>query len=67
MKDQSGPFSGFYLPQMMAYLRSDRVLRSKEFQELDDAVRKRYEAETKPNYELISVCDNSANHLYYFG
>lgn len=58
MKDQTGPLAGYYLPQMMAYLRSDRVLGSKEFQELDEGTQKRYEAETKPNYELISVCDN---------
>ena len=57
IKNQTGPLSDYYLPQMIAYLRSDRVLRSEEFQKLDDAVRNRYEAKTKPNYELLSVSD----------
>ena len=57
IKDQTGPLSNCYLPQMIAYLRSNRVLRSEEFQKLDDAVRNGYEAKTKPNYELISVSD----------
>ena len=64
MKDHTGPLSGYYLPQMMAYLRSDRVLRSEEFQELDAAVRKLYEAGTKPNYELISVSRNRTGHHF---
>ena len=59
LKYQTGPFSDNYLPQIMAYLRSDRVLQSREFQALDPVIQKEYEDKTKPNYELISVSPNT--------
>lgn len=55
MKDQTGPLSDFYLPQMISYLKSDRVLRSKEFIDLDKAVQEALLADTVPNYEIYSV------------
>ena len=64
MKDQTGPLSDYYLPQMMAYLKCDRVLRSKEFQDLEETIRKRYEADTNPNYELISVSRNRTGYHF---
>ena len=55
MEDKTGPLSDNNLPQMIGYLKCDRILDSKEFQELDSGTRKYFEAETTPNYELISV------------
>lgn len=66
VKDKTGPLSDYYLPQMISYLKSDRILSSREFQELDSAVQKELQAETTPHYELISVslsptCHNAIN------
>ena len=55
MKDKTGSLGGYYLPQIIAYLKSRRALASKEFQELDEAVQKDFQDETRPNFELISV------------
>ena len=55
IKDKTGPLTDYYLPQMMSYLKSDRILCSKEFLELDSAVQNYLQAETTPHYELISV------------
>ena len=55
VKDQRGPLSNCYLPQMIGYLKSERVKNSREFKQLDSAVQQHFQAETKPNYELISV------------
>ena len=55
VKDKSGPLSDFYLPQMISYLKSDRIASSKEFEELDSLVQSHLQAETTPNFELISV------------
>ena len=55
MTDKTGPLSDNNLPQMIGYLKCDRILDSKEFQELDSGTRKYFEAETTPIYELISV------------
>ena len=55
IKDKTGPLSDYYLPQMISYLKSDRISSSKEFEELDNLVQKHLQAETTPNYELISV------------
>lgn len=55
VKDRTGPLSDYYLPQMISYLKSDRISSSKEFEELDNLVQKHFQAETTPNYELISV------------
>ena len=54
-KDKTGPLSNYYLPQVISYLKSDRVKNSREFQELDSAVQEHFKADTKPNYEMISV------------
>ena len=54
-KDKTGPLSDFYLPQAISYLKSDRVKSSREFKELDSAVQEHFQADTKPNYEMISV------------
>ncbi|KAL9595708.1 MAG: hypothetical protein Q9219_006274 [cf. Caloplaca sp. 3 TL-2023] len=51
---KSGPLSDYYLPQMIAYLKSDKILSSKEFGELDDHTRDTLQAETKPFYEIVS-------------
>ena len=55
IEEDTGPFSNNCLSQMIAYLRSDRVLHSEQFSKLDAAVRDRYRDKTKPNYELLSV------------
>ena len=55
MENKTGPLSDNNLPQMIGYLKCDRILDSKEFQELDSGTRKYFEAETTPIYELISV------------
>ena len=54
-EDKTGPLSNFYLPQAISYLKSDRVKSSREFKELDSAVQEHFQADTKPNYEMISV------------
>lgn len=54
-KDKTGPLSDFYLPQAISYLKSDRVKNSREFKELDSAVQEHFQADTKPNFEMISV------------
>ena len=54
-KDKTGPLSDYYLPQVISYLKSDRVKNSREFKELDGAVQEHFRADTKPNYEMISV------------
>ena len=54
-KDKTGPLSDFYLPQAISYLKSDRVRNSREFEELDSAIQEHLQADTKPNYEMISV------------
>ena len=55
MKDKSGPLGGYYLPQMMAYLKGENVLSSKEFLELDTTLQGLLKDESKPHFELISV------------
>ncbi|KAL8881004.1 MAG: hypothetical protein Q9198_001702 [Flavoplaca austrocitrina] len=53
-KNKSGPLSDYYLPQMIAYLKSDKIASSKEFEDLDDQTRQFMHAETKPFYEIVS-------------
>ena len=55
VKDRTGPLSNYYLPQMISYLKSDRVRNSREFKELAGAVQDHFQAETKPNFEMISA------------
>ena len=54
-KDKTGPLSDYHLPQVISYLKSDRVKNSREFKELNCAVQEHFRADTKPNYEMISV------------
>ena len=54
-KNKSGPLSDYYLPQMIAYLKSDKIASSQEFEDLDDQTRDFMHAETKPFYEIVSV------------
>ena len=61
-KYKSGPLADYFLPQVIAYLKSDRLLHSKEFQELDEATRKFLLADTIPHYELISVSPPLHSH-----
>ena len=39
-KDKSGPLSYYFLPQMIAYLKSDSIVQSTEFRDLDHADQK---------------------------
>ncbi|KAL8875621.1 MAG: hypothetical protein Q9192_009019, partial [Flavoplaca navasiana] len=39
---------------MIAYLKSDKIASSQEFEDLDDQTRQFMRAETKPFYEIIS-------------
>lgn len=55
MIDETGPLSACYLPQMIAYFRSESIMNSKEFEHLDTKLRRALQEETKPNYEIISV------------
>ncbi|KAL8936667.1 MAG: hypothetical protein Q9211_004071 [Gyalolechia sp. 1 TL-2023] len=54
MKNKSGPLADYFLPQMIAYLKSESLVHSKEFQDLDEETQSMYLAETRPHYELIS-------------
>lgn len=56
IKDGSGPLAGYYLPQMIGYFKSDKVVQSEEFQGLDSKRQRALTAETKPHYEIVSVC-----------
>lgn len=53
--DQSGPLSIYYLPQLIGYFKSDAILNSKEFGELDTNTQNALRAKTKPSYEIFSV------------
>lgn len=55
MKNKSGPLTDYFLPQVIAYLKSEVLIHSKEFQDLDRATQKALQADTRPHYELISV------------
>ena len=56
MKDQSGPLSEFYLPQMIAYLKANKIYESEEFRHLNEGTQQQLLDQTVPNYELFSVC-----------
>lgn len=56
IKNKSGPLAEHYLPQMIGYFKCDKIVQSEEFQELDEELQKALFAETKPTYEIISVC-----------
>lgn len=57
IKDRSGPLTGYYLPQMIGYFKSDKVIQSEEFQRLDSKLQRSLIADTKPHYEIVSVCN----------
>ncbi|KAL8991998.1 MAG: hypothetical protein Q9169_007462 [Polycauliona sp. 2 TL-2023] len=52
--NKTGPLSDYYLPQMIAYLKSESILASKEFRDLDKETPQFLDAETKPHYEIVS-------------
>lgn len=54
-ENRSGPWSDYYMPQMIGYFQCARVLASKEFQELDPTAQKALRMKTKPSFEIISV------------
>lgn len=64
VKDKTGPLSDYYLPQMISYLKSDRISRSTEFKQLDNLVQEYLQAETSPHYELISVSTFISDSLH---
>ena len=55
MNDKDGPLAGFYLPQMIGYIQSEKILASEEFQQLNLSSKKALQAKTKPTYEIMSV------------
>ena len=65
IKDRSGPLAGYYLPQMIGYFKSDKILQSEEFQRLDGELQRALIAETKPNYEIVSVCNSYLGSLEF--
>ncbi len=66
MKDQTGPLSDFYLPQMISYLKSDAVPQSKEFNDLNKTIRAALLADTVPNYEIYSVSPRLSLRIWRF-
>ncbi|KAL9611724.1 MAG: hypothetical protein Q9167_003647 [Letrouitia subvulpina] len=54
IRDKTGPMAAEYLPFPIAYLKSDRILNSQEFGNLEQGVQKYFQAKTTPNYELIT-------------
>lgn len=55
IREKSGPLVNEYLPNSIAYLKSDRILNSREFEDLEQGVKNYFWAKTTPNYELITV------------
>ncbi|KAL8739877.1 MAG: hypothetical protein Q9190_007362, partial [Brigantiaea leucoxantha] len=53
-RDRQGPLLGMYLPQMIGFLKSDRIFDSEEYRNLDPQVQEYWQAETKPNFEMIT-------------
>jgi len=53
--DQNGPLSIYNLPQLISYFKSDNVLGSSEFEELDTQHQKALKAKAKPSYKIFSV------------
>ncbi|KAL8688303.1 MAG: hypothetical protein Q9218_005754 [Villophora microphyllina] len=54
-QDETGPFSDFFLPQMIGYMKSQPLVESEELRALDPEVKAALQAETAPHLELISV------------
>ena len=57
IKDGTGPLADFYLPQMISFFRSEKILGSDEFQQLGKETRDALRAKTKPSHEIITVGD----------
>ncbi|KAL8949570.1 MAG: hypothetical protein Q9222_004329 [Ikaeria aurantiellina] len=55
MQKEKGPLADYFLPQMIAYLKSDELVKSEEFLNLEEPTQMFHLAETRPHYELISV------------
>lgn len=55
MSSQSGPLSDYYLPQMVSFLKSDSILASQEFKDLDSKTQQFIRTESRPFYEIMSV------------
>ena len=53
--DKTGPLAEYLLPQIIAFVKSDRINKSKEFKDLDNATKKLLSMETEPAFEIISV------------
>ncbi|KAL8676377.1 MAG: hypothetical protein Q9186_007101, partial [Xanthomendoza sp. 1 TL-2023] len=53
-QDETGPFSEFFLPQMIGYIKSKSLVESQEFKSLDSEVQAALQAKTSPHLELIS-------------
>lgn len=57
MKDKTGPLYRYHVPQMIGYLRGEKILRSKEFRELEHTAQETFLMEGAPHYEILSVRD----------
>lgn len=55
MKDETGPFSDIFLPQMIGCLKSKALMESQEFQALAPEGKAAIQSDTSPDLELISV------------
>ena len=62
MVDGTRHLAGCYLPQMISYFKSDSIISSKEFRELDNAAQRALQAEPIPSYEILSVGDSFVSH-----
>ena len=60
--DRTGPLSTFYYPQLIGHFKSDAILTSNEFQELDIKSQKALQAETNYCYETYSVRTFHVSH-----
>ena len=66
VKDQTGPFTVFQCAHGIGFMKIDRVLQSKEFDELDEEVKSHLLEETIPSYEMITVSDAAHIHSRRF-
>ncbi|KAL8665791.1 MAG: hypothetical protein Q9202_001913 [Teloschistes flavicans] len=54
-QNETGPFSEFFLPQMVGFIKSNSLVESQEFTTLGPEVQAALQAKTSPHLELISV------------
>ena len=62
--DGTGSLAGYFLPQLICFLKCDKALESEEFKGLDGFTQKALLAETKPTFEIIFVsliCPSTLN------